>query len=240
MKNISLVIILILILSLTGCIKEYTYTEEQTDIYGEYIAGTLLASDENYNSKLISFDDIKEKEGVESILTPTPIPTPTSTHASPIPTPTWEGSFGEDDTNNIEDYTLNEVIALESFNVQYNGYKLQETYPENFMDAYFSITPSAGKQLLVLSFIVENTSNKESDINLVQPKVNYEIHVGNSNIHKPMLTLLENDLQYIDLIMDAGERETALLIFEVSNDIDMDDVKLGLSKDDKAMTMPLN
>lgn len=231
MKKTRLVILLILILSLTGCIKEYNYTEEQTDIFAEYIAGALLVSDDSYEPNLIPYYEIQEYEEEEAA--PTEAPTPTPDTADPTSTPT--GDTDSDEMVQADNHTINDVIAGEDFELQYTGYKLQGTYPEDFMDAYFSITPSEGNQLLVMSFEVKNSSNKENHINLAETRVNYQLYLSDTRIQKPMLTLLENDLQYINLDIDVGEKAVALLIFEVSNDIDMDKgaINLRVSKDDK-------
>ena len=238
MKKTRLVILLSLILSLTGCIKEYKYTEEQTDIYAEYIAGVLLASDDNYKANLIPYYEIQEYEKEVALSTEAPTPTPDTADPTSIPT----GDTDLDEMAHANDYTINDVIEGEDFDIQYTGYNLQGTYPENFMDAYFSITPSEGKQLLVMSFEFKNTSNKENYINLADTRVGYQLDVSDTRTQKPMLTLLENDLQYIKLNVDAGEKETAFLIFEVSNDIDVDEgvINLRISKDDKTATISLD
>ena len=49
-------------------------------------------------------------------------------------------------------------------------------------------------------------------------------------MYKPLFALLENNLQYINLKVNAGEKVPAVLIFEVTRDIDMSDINLIVSR----------
>jgi hypothetical protein len=52
-------------------------------------------------------------------------------------------------------------------------------------------------------------------------------------VYKPLLTLLENDLQYIDITIEAGKTETVLLVFEVSKDVEISEINLIALKDER-------
>jgi len=86
---------------------------------------------------------------------------------------------------------------------------------------------------LVASFLAKNISDKEKTLNLSNSKVLYQLDINVGTVYKPLLTLLENDLQYIDITIGAGKNKTVLLVFEVSKDIDISNINLIASKDDR-------
>jgi hypothetical protein len=58
MKRLILFLILIISITLTGCIHETNITEEESDAVAEYMAGLLLKYDDKYDKALIPKDEI--------------------------------------------------------------------------------------------------------------------------------------------------------------------------------------
>jgi hypothetical protein len=213
--------------TLTGCIQEYKVTEKQNDATAEYMAGLLLKYDEDYEQDLPSQNEIMEDEvALEEVDT-----TGLSTTLSPTKDTATNAEGKEEDAK--KDYTLTEVIGAENFEIEYTGYKVAESYPEDAQSAYFSITPRDENHLIVASFLVKNKSNKEKKLNLSKAKIQYQLDINVGTVYKPSLTLLENDLQYIDIKIPGGKAEPVLLIFEVSKGTDMSDINLMVSNDNK-------
>jgi hypothetical protein len=213
--------------TLTGCIQEYKVTEQQNDATAEYMAGLLLKYDEDYEQDLPSQDEIIEEEAAQvEVDTMSPTPTVSSTKDT---TTNAEGK-AEDAK---KDYTLTEVIGAENFEIEYTGYKVTESYPEDAQSAYFSLTSREGNHLIVASFLVKNKTDKEKKLNLSKAKIQYQLDVNVGTVYKPSLTLLENDLQYIDIKIAGGKAEPVLLIFEISKDTDISDINLMVSNDNK-------
>jgi len=227
MKRLRLIIIICFMLSLTGCIQEYSAAEQQNDAVAEYMAGLLLKYDEDYEQGLTKMSEIQ----VESTTTDMDIDTPTPT-----------ADQDDDSTVNSDgpevvtqkDYTLTEVIGEKDFDIQFTGYQITDTYPEDIESTYFSLTPRVGNQLLVASFSVLNNTGSEKALNLSKAKIIYQLDINVGTIYKPSLTLLENDLQYIDIAIKGGKTKTVLLIFEVSKDKDIAEINLVISKDNKS------
>jgi hypothetical protein len=227
MKRMKLLIIILFVFTLTGCIQEYNVTDQQSDAASEYMASLLLKYDERYEQDLISKDRILADEianEIEDANSPSPTLSPKS------------------DTNNTEDqgaanqenYTLTEVIGEKNFEIEYTGYIVTETYPENSESAYFSLSAYEGNQLLVTSFVVKNKSKKEKTLNLSKAEILYQLNINVGAVYKPSLTLLENDLQYIDVAIAGEKSETVLLIFEVSKKVEMSNINLLITKDGKS------
>jgi len=217
-------------LSLTGCIQEYKLTELKGDATAEYMAALLLKYDEDYEPHLTPIDQLNEE--VSETLGENNANTTTVT-----PTPFLEEAITENEDSEgakvTKEYTLTEVIGEPDIEIQYSNYKICESYPEDTTNAYFSLTPVEGNQLLVASFLAKNISDKEKTLNLSNSKVLYQLDINVGTVYKPLLTLLENDLQYIDITIGAGKNKTVLLVFEVSKDIDISNINLIASKDDR-------
>ncbi|HKL99721.1 MAG TPA: hypothetical protein VJZ06_07435 [Mobilitalea sp.] len=233
MKRLGLVITLLLMLSLTGCIHKYQLSDENTEVAAEYMAGILLQYDENYQSSLIKKEELEEKivnllaeEANKAVSTPTPTPVPTNEES---------GSQVVGDENTLMDgeFTIAEVIGATNIDIQYDSYKLYNSYPEDDTSTYFSLTPNIGSQLLVATFSLGNETDKKRKIDLSKSKIVYQLDVNVGTIYKPLLTLLENDLQFIMMNVEPKKKETALLIFEVPKDVEMKNINLIISKDSK-------
>jgi len=228
MKRLRLLPILLLLFGLTGCIKEYTLKEEQSDAVAEYMAGKLLEYEDTYEQDLVLEDELMEagQEDSAQIISPTAVAENPSSDSN-----NTEGTIEETDAS--IDYSLAEVIGVEDFDIQYKGYTVTETYPEDSDSTYFSLTARKGNQLLAVAFDLKNTTKSKKTLNLSKSKVLYQLDINVDTIYKPSLTLLENDLQYIDISVAGGKTEQVLLIFEVAKTTDLSDVNLIVSKDKK-------
>ncbi len=225
MKRLFVIIISISVLLLTGCIKEYPLSEVQTDAVAEYMAGRLLMEDKNYLASLLTYEEIIEFE--DNIQEDNLVPKPTK---APDVVNDNEDNAPIKDVN----YTLSEVIGVPNFDILYSSYKLVDTYPEDESNLVFSLDPRPGHQLLVLNFTIENITDKNDVIDLSLSTIQYQLDINVGSIYKPQLALLENNLQYINLNLKAGEKIPAVLIFEVARDIDLSDIKLIISKDSRS------
>ncbi|HWT76094.1 MAG TPA: hypothetical protein VN258_15440 [Mobilitalea sp.] len=251
MKKLKIILILILSLTLTGCMKAYKYTDEQSDAVAEYMAGVLLENDKNYDQALIPMEDTSIKTSTDGSSTEGSSIEGSSTEGTSTDGSSSDGSAstsGTSDTNGDsaeasgetqKDYTLTQVIGQSGFAIQCKGYQLVDAYPEDSESANFSLSPEKGYQLLVASFIVKNTSDAKKEINLIKSGVTYQLDVNTGTVYKPLLTLLENDLQYLDLTIGAGKSQKVLLIFEVEKGANVANVNLIVKKDNKSTTITL-
>lgn len=230
MKKLGLVLLTLLMLSLTGCIHEYQLSEEASDVVAEYLAGSLLESDENYEKDLLDREELEAAPEEETKETADAEAEDQNTKPEEEPDKDTQVSEVEEGTTEPEeDFTITEVIGAENFDITHNSYKLCDVYPEDETNAYFSLTPLEGNQLLVASFTAENLTKKEKRLDLRKSKVDYQLDINVGTIYKPLLTLLENNLKYIDMKIGAGKKEEVLLIFEISKDIKLDDINLIIS-----------
>ncbi len=227
LKYLKILFVMLLSISLTGCIQEYSVKEGREDSVAEYMASVLLKSEYSYKQDLIFPEDDTEwivTDGAE---------TDSEKHDSEL-------VDGEEPASSAqEDSSLTQVMGVNGFSVQYNSYKLVDSYPENTENADFSLSPRQGYQLLVATFSIKNTSKATENINLIKSGITYKLEVNAGTVYKPLLTLLKNDLQYIDLDLGSGKSKSVLLIFEVSKDADISNINLKAAKADKTASIKL-
>ncbi len=230
MRRYKLIVVLLLMTSLTGCIQKFEYSEEQTGAAAEYIAGMILKNDKDYKAELVSMEKIVEKQQAEAAASATPTPA-VSQNTNPD-----QGQPSDPMATTVpeKDYTLTEVIGEKGFEIEYTDFILAESYPEDATEAYFSITPRSGYQLMVLNFQLKNTLDKENTLNLTKADIVYQLDVNVGTIYEPPFALLENNLKLIDLTLKAGEEKPVVLIFEVKTDVQMTDVNLMVTRDDRS------
>jgi hypothetical protein len=209
--------------------QQYSIPEEKADSIAEYMAALILKYDDNYTQDLIPQevnDHLDELEEGNSSDKDFPIATITPSQSNQ--------QSNNEEINNQEEYTLSEVFGNKNFEIQYLNYKVAETYPDDTENAYFYVEPrNENYHLIVASFQVKNISKKEKSLNLSKEKIQYKLDVNVGTIYKPLLTLLENDLQYLDITLAAGKTSKVLLIYEVSKETDMSDINLIISNNNK-------
>jgi hypothetical protein len=212
-------------MTLTGCMKGYPLSEVQSDIVAEYMANRLLEKDKAFLPSLLSYQGTID---IDDII-PKIEPNKESTVAPQL------SNGDEDDTSLKEDenivYTLSEVIGESSFDIKYTSYQFADTYPDDESNLVFSVDPRVGYQLLVTNFIIENITDSDKIIDLTSSKIQYQLDINVGTMYKPQLALLENNLQYINLNVKAGSKIPAVLIFEVTKDINMSNINLIVSRD---------
>lgn len=230
MKRFLLIIICLLGLAMTGCMKDYPLTEVQTDMVAEYMASRLLENDKNFTTSLLSYNEVSEieKNRLEDYNQPEPTEIPKVSDKDN--TVDMDGSSSSDTTTDTQ-YTLSEVIGEAGFNIQYTGYMLADTYPEDESSLVFSLDSREGYQLLVANFEIENTTDTDKIIDLRKAGIKYQLDINVGTIYMPQLALVENNMQYINLEVKAGSKIPAILIFEVNKDVEMSDINLIVSRD---------
>lgn len=216
------------LLLLTGCGSSISLTDNETSIVAEYVGGLVLKYDKNYEDSLIVPEDILE-EDVQATVTPTPTTAPSD-----------EGVNNANDTvskdsNKQANADFTEVIGIEGLTVEYSGYKTSD----NYSDPYFTIESGDGKQLLIVGFDVKNTTKKDVAMNLGNSDISYQLDINTGTFQKPLLTFLDNDLRLIDTTVEANSTLKTVLVFNVSDKINLDVVNVIISRGDKTAIVKL-
>ena len=230
MKRWRILLVLVVTFSLSACIKEYQYPEEQSDAVAEYMAGKLLDYDESYKLMLTPYEELSAVEAEKDITgseTEDVIEKPDGISAESKTEQPVSDETGEQ-------YTISEVLGSKDFEIDYTGYRLVGVYPDEEDSPYFSLGAREGYQLLVATFSIKNTSSKERDFNLTNEEIDYQLDINKSTIYKPEFTLLENDLRYIDMTMEGKQTKEALLVFEIPKEAEFSYIHLKILNENKS------
>ena len=234
MKRLKYAIIIFIMLSLTGCVKKYTITEEQNDAIAEYVAGVILENDKDYDQELVSSDESEDNNSEDIAGDITQVPANDSSGNTSGESEPSGGAINP--SSNL--YSLTQVIGASDFQINYKSYEFMNTYSSN---EYFELNPSENHKLLVITFEIENASKEKQVLNLIKDTdIEYKLYINSTaDDTQRLLTFLENDLKYIKMSFDAGETKKALLIFEVPSSTKVSSMELVVTNGEKSTTVKL-
>jgi len=255
-KKCFLLIICVLAISLTGCAK-YPLSETETDSVAEYMAGLLLKYNKNYSASLLSYQETDEtadtvSEEVEDVseenekdinvkdISEEDVEESTAVVSDKSRSVDEEDYVvdGESKNKDIE-YTLPEILETPDFDIQYAGYRLAETFPEDESDGVFVIDAKEGYKFLVVEFSVENITDSDKIFDLTSSDVIYRLDIDKETTYKPQSVLLDNNLLFINLNVKAGKKISAILVFEIPKDADMKEIVLNVYNEEKLKTIEI-
>ncbi len=229
MKKTFITVLAICGILLTGCTKLVDLTEKENNILSQYMSSTIIEQTD-YKS-LLSMDDLnmnfvkdesmknEAKEDKEEKLQTTQIK----------------------DKNDIDlktaNVSLTKAVGKNNFDISYKTYKLHDKYPTT-KNNYFELFAGENEKLLVVYFDVKNLSNKTLRLDLVEEGINYKLEVDGQNL-KPMLTLLMDDIQYINLDVKSKSTNQAVLVFTVNQDIDLSNARLVITREENTTIINL-
>lgn len=237
-----LAIMLSVVLLVSGCTSSYiSLTEDETNAIAQYSAYLIMKYDENKNvkQKLLDLKDLEEAkkaleveepepsesalESVETIteeVTATPVPT---VAPDTIEEPKQQISVDEQPQNEIVEASdiaqqqiaqaISECYGEESFEINYRNYEVCDTYKSVY--EYFSISAPDGIKLLILNFDIKNISGETKHFNFSEHKVEFSLLCDDDTELQPRISLLANDLQFLDQDIASGESADAVLLFYI-------------------------
>ena len=136
---------------LSGCGAQIpNMTEEQTEAVTQYAADLLLQSDRNYDSGIMSEDEMAKL--MRRQITPTPRPEadepqPDENGQDEIP----EELIGGGESDIVVDHrTMSEFFGMDGIDISFAGYGIYDSYPESDSDEfYFAMDAVEGCELWV-------------------------------------------------------------------------------------------
>ncbi|MBP3593288.1 MAG: hypothetical protein J6J44_02075 [Lachnospiraceae bacterium] len=225
-KRILLVVLSLMLCLLAGCLEATPLNEEEMDVVAEYAASLLLKYDRHYDTPLYYAEDRE----VRLSPTPTPTPKPKNPTATPTPvadnknpsgsgpqeevsataTPTPAPLYNQEETTN----QLTGLMAVEDITVSCTGCELMDSVVSN---DYFSLQAKEGSQYAVVSFLLQNNSDRDVVFDASGRGLEYSMDVNIDTTFRASLSLLENDLQYMEIQVPASGSAEAVLVFEISD-----------------------
>lgn len=216
------------LLLFSGCSRSLvSVTEEEQDMIAEYIAHLILKYDRGYEATLLESiaapeesPDVEENFSVLGEEEQKPDEEQTDSKESGKP---GENSGMEAAESNAD---LNSVFGLADVQVAFTGYKECAMYPEEESDSYFSLVAPDGKKFAVMQFEITNQSAGEKKFSQLETELKYRLDFDAKNYVKPSMTLLVNDLQYIDVVLEPQGTQEAVLVFAVEQNADLSGANL--------------
>ena len=189
------------VLSLTGCADIKNLSEEQENEIAEYAAGVLLQNSDKYPYRLITKE---EKE-----VTETPTPMPAAAQASDAPQESQPEQTAAAPEDSKKEVSLDDLYHLKGVSILYTSYCLADKYGSS------QIRAEQGKKLLVAEFSLKNNSGAKKKVKLIdRRKITYQLNVDGTT-YSPQISLLENQLDYLETVIAKGKSQKAVLVFQV-------------------------
>ena len=264
MRKLLFLLITICGVVLTGCAQLIDLTENESDVLAEYMAGTMLRHAENYEEALIYPEETTEEK--EAAIAPDMAETASETdlESHNITGQSQNNTAVQSSENNktvAQSSENNKAVAQNlsvqsqygtivslanmfkgifknSLSITYQNYKAYDSYPDE--NELFTIEPAEGKKLIAFTFNVKNITKKTHKLDLLKYNISYQLTDNNSSVYYPMMTLLANDIQYINLGIDAGKTRKAVILFELPEKVDMSHLLLTLTYEDKTTFLDIS
>lgn len=224
-KRILIVGLSAILCMLCGCLEATPLTEKEMDVVAEYAASLLLKYDKHYATPLYYAEELE----VRLTPTPTPTPTPKPVGATPIPKEESGSSsgngFADSSPTTVPTLTpapydheettkqLTEIIAVENITVSCKGYQLMKSVEST---EYFSLVAKDGRQYIVVDFLLHNNTNEDQVFDASENGLEYSIDINIDTVSRVSLSMLSNDLQYMEIPVPANGTAEAVLVFEVA------------------------
>lgn len=216
---------------MTGCSSGPDLSRFNNDLEAEYIAGTLLKYNADYEG-MLEYD--------RSILdvTPTPVPTPTVTPASSQESDgeIENSTEGKDDEIQQIAVALDDISPVEGISWSLETYEVKQSYGSRFA----TVEAGKGNQLLVVKFRLKNTNSKKKNVNFIDTKVSYVLEVDGQAVATPLQTLIDGDMQYFNDTIPAGKSREGVLIFKISKKQNLNNAVIRAIKENQSATVELN
>ena len=214
-------------------------TDEESDAIAQYCAHLILKHDNNKTAvrKLLDIDEIEDiyKEAHKNDPTPTPKPTkaPGSASSGKSGNSGKSGSTGSKseagsspapDKSTAEAYvdnsrpkaeSLTKLYSAEGFTVEYKSGSSMKVYSEN---EYSTISAKDGEMIYAVEFTIKNIGDSKARFVSNNSNVSYMLYCENGDIYAPQISMLSNDILFLNDEIAAGKEYTAVLLFFVNED----------------------
>lgn len=231
-KKISLGCIMICMMGLlSGCsIPSTGLTEGELNQVAEYTAKLLLKHTRGYEPSLLEQIEVKDdpnlvKEEFE-VLGEEKAETGEEMQEEPEKLSEEKSSMTG---GKREAKSLSELYGVEGVEVIYGGSGEYKKFPEN--EGYFSLVAPDGMKLFVTKFIVNNKSKVRKHF-VHREDIKYQLLYNGTKAYKPSVTLLENDMKFLDIEIDKGNTIKGVVVFNIPKEIDIKNTKLKIFGND--------
>ena len=205
-------------LLLSGCGNQIPdMTEEEQALIVSYAAEVVERHDSNHPSRLESEEAVelkKEEEEAQKEAQKEQLKQEEAAKAEE--TKNNEASSSETAKQKVE-LTMDDVIGADGFSFSYEGYELDDSYPDTGEETYFAMNATEGQKLLVLKFLAHNISGEDRELSMVSSGVRFKITAGGKT-QNALTTMLLNDFSNFSGTIPGNGTQELVLICEVPAD----------------------
>ena len=223
-KIIFCILAAMICLSFSGCAKVYELTEEDEDLIAVYCAKTVSKFNTVKTQGYINLigDDLKEQYALQE----------GSTVSEEEELPEDEivdDETGEDtslgDPNYVEDVpddtaqasgssSLTDALSIEGLTFDYKSVAAMKDYS---IGGYANITPTRGRQFLVVTYNVINTTDSDVAVDIPSTGIKFKASVGGTS-NTADGTIVPTDLSVYKGAIPAGHTQEMVLLFQFEPD----------------------
>ncbi len=208
-----LITVVFLVLCLSGCGSTYKLSDDENSEIAEYCAYLLLKYDKKYEPTLLEREDLPVliDEPEEPVPEPAPEPTP-----EPAPgEPDEPGPEEEEPAEEIKVVTLSDIVGEKGISVEYKDFTISDEYIGDV--DFYNISAGKGQKVLAARFTVTNLKDKALKFDLSDNDVSYGLALGKKSVDST-LSILDNDLHFMQTKLKRGESCDAVLIYMIDED----------------------
>ena len=248
MKKYKMSLIMLCVLLLTGCgdVEMVQLTQEQEMQVTEYAAGLLLQDALNYETRLVDTEALLEQLAAEQEYQ-RQLDAKVEAMKNAQKNEKDEKEQMETETTQVVDAStgqtvvasLEEILDLEQVSIDYQGYEIVDSYPKDQGSLVFAMDATDGQRLFVLHFVLSNLSDTEQSINLAQSGCRYRCSINGESYQSALSTLLLNDMSLYKEVLEAGQTEDVVLVWEVPGDQEVYQLNLMVKKDKEQIQLKL-
>lgn len=218
---------------LSGCNQVMDLTEQETSLIAEYTAELLLKYDRNYTDRIDDGENVLsevqeisgEEKAQETIAKKNTEISAKNNSASKEISKKEEVSISSEEN-------LAKNLEIDGITITCKDYLLTDKYPvTDEQGEFIHLDAAEGYQLLVLRFDVINTTEESITFSLLKKEIDYRVVCNGSLTAKAMLTILLNDLGTMETTVNPDEKQEAVLVFQIADDIqkNLDSVELKMN-----------
>lgn len=219
-------------------------TQEETNLISEYAVGVLLKYDKYHSSRLVDttgYDTAADTTEEISEEMPEQPPEEQSEPEEVSTDGTEVVDVSEDEEAQQVPATIEEYYGIQDFTFLYTGYELVQNYPPDAAedDVFFAMDATDGMQLLVLKFMVTNNSSMDQTLNMLEHGARFRVSVNGGATQGALATMLLNDMQTYDDVIQAGSSMELVSIIEIPQSTSVETLEFVLRGGEENATMVL-
>ena len=227
MKKIILIYLLasICILPVTGCGNKIPDMDETSQkMIVEYAADVVRNHDMSHSSRLMEVealqDALEEEAMLEAVFSKDYSKDVNLENEEDVKSDEKNESIDTNDnvaTVKEKTVSMTDALSLENTDIQYAGYEVLKSYPNDSENIYFTLDATSGNELVVLKFDITNTSQADKTYDILSKGVCFKI-VVNGKSKNALTTMLLNDLANYQGTIAAGAKEQLVVIGEITEE----------------------